>query len=243
MKNKVVFVIVTYRPHPRQLEQLLNVLAEYSIIKIDNTKEKNLGYAGGANAGIKLAMKQRAKWVVILNQDLIVSTAGIKRLIDRLQDLPVSIAGPLAGRLDAKRYTTIITSRKIDYLSGSCLAIHRAVVDKVGNFYEPYFMYYEDADYCLRARRAGFKLHHIDLPQLLHEESSSLGKGSMLHEYYLARNHLLFVERQAPPNVKLHEIIRLPKTVWEHYENRNRGALLGIKNYLLRRFGQYQENL
>ena len=57
------------------------------------------------------------------------------------------------------------------------------------------------------------------------------------HPYYLARNHLLFVSRQAPLRVKLYEAFRFPKTLSEHIMRHESGALRGIKDYVFRRFG------
>lgn len=122
------------------------------------------------------------------------------------------------------------------YISGSFLAIHKDVIAKVGGFYQPYFMYYEDADYCVRAQKAGFSITSVEIPGIFHQDAAP----SLLHEYYLARNHLLFVKRNAPLTVKLHEILRFPKTIYQHLKNKNQGALKGIIDYYLGRLGQYK---
>ena len=95
------------------------------------------------------------------------------------------------------------------------MAIHKRVIEKIGYFYEPYFMYYEDADLCVRAKNAGFPLKKLNGAGIEHSDRPVWGKGSRIHEYYLARNHLWFVWRLAPWNVKLYELIRLPKTLLE----------------------------
>ncbi|MFZ5845239.1 MAG: glycosyltransferase family 2 protein, partial [Patescibacteria group bacterium] len=160
-----------------------------------------------------------------------------------LKDSQPGIVGPFAGSLNPRRWTTIVPSKRADYISGSCIGIHREVIEKVGYFYEPYFLYYEEVDLCLRAKKQGFLLRWLPIKEISHEESVSLGKGSFLHQYYLSRNHLLFVERQAPFRVKLYEFLRLPKTIYEHYVRKEWGALAGIIDYFLRRFGPYRGNL
>ena len=89
----------------------------------------------------------------------------------------------------------------------------------------------------------GFWILQLSLDGVTHVDTASLGKGSYLHQYYLARNHFLFVERLAPFSVKLHELVRLPKTVWEHIVRHEQGALHGVRDYLLRRFGQKRVSL
>ncbi len=238
MKQDIWFVIVTYKPDTAVLGRLGKSLAGTSIITIDNSK-KNLGFGGGANGGIRKALDSGAQWVVILNQDIDLTKKDVEKFYRKLQSLPPCIAGPFVGRLDELRWTTILPSEKVDYISGSCIAIHRQVFETIGFFYEPYFMYYEDVDFCVPVKNAGFPLIHMSIAGISHNETTSLGRGSFLHQYYLARNHLLFMERNAPVSVKMHEIVRLPKTIWEHVKKKEWGALTGIRDYFLRRFGQY----
>ncbi len=236
--STILFVLLTYKPDGKELARLLKSLGNVPTTIIDNTK-KNLGYAGGVTVGIKKALHDGVDWIVVINQDLHVTIEAIGNLVDVLSQNEIGVVGPFAGALDAKRWTTILPSKNVNYISGSCMVIHRAVFEKIGYFYEPYFMYYEDADFCVRAKNAGFPIVHLPLPGISHTDTTSLGRGSFLHQYYLARNHLLFVERNAPPGVKLHELVRLPKTIWEHCIRQEWGALAGIRDYFLRRFGQY----
>lgn len=244
MNNKIWYVIVSYKPQAEMLKSLLDTLPKNSTIVIDNTKN-NLGFGGGANKGIIEALEKGAEWVVILNQDLQFSIKSINDFEKNLLNLKPDIVGPFVGNLDKKRWTTILPAqmKRIDYISGAFIAIHKEVFAKVGFFYEPYFMYYEDVDYCVRAKKLGFSLKKIPIDGIIHNEAYSLKKGSFLHEYYLARNHLLFVQRLATMSIKLHEIFRLPKTIYEKIIRRNQGGLTGIKDYFLRRFGVYRRKL
>ncbi len=236
----VRFVIVTYKPDVAVLTTLRKNLEGKPVIEIDNTQH-NVGYGGGANAGIRRALARGAEWVVILNQDIEISTKALDDLSDTLSHCRPGILGPFAGKLDKKRWTSIL-GKGTDYISGSFMAIHKSVINKIGMFHEPYFMYYEDADYCIRARKAGFTLTHIAV-SLTHSDGTTFGQGSFLHQYYLARNHLLFVKRNAPLKVQLHEMIRMPKTLWEHYQKKEYGALEGIKDFALGKFGKKEGTL
>lgn len=234
----------------------MHALAGQRVIVIDNTK-KNLGYGGAANKGIRKALKEGAEWAVVMNQDLTISRGGIETFVNTLGKSLPGIAGPFAGSVDRRRWTTILNKNVTNffkatpcksqgsglgeryYISGSLMAVHWDVWQRIGGFYEPYFMYYEDVDYCIRAKKAGFPLMHTPIDGIKHNDHPFLGKGSFLHEYYLARNHLLFVERQAPVRVNIYELFRLPKTLYEHIKRRSTGALMGILYYIFRRFGPY----
>lgn len=256
MRKNVTFIIIAYHPNQEALGSLLTHLKDYPAIIIDNggslspemvgkatllTQTKNLGFGAAANIGIHHASAHGTEWFVILNQDVVVSKDSVRYFVRQLTTSLPGIAGPFIGELDPKRWTTKLPAdTNADYVTGSCMAIHVDVVTKVGYFYEPYFLYYEDADYCVRAKLAGFPILKLDIPDMHHEETVSLGKGSVLHQYYLARNHLLFVKRLAPLSVKLYEIVRFAKTVSEHLVRKEWGALQGVHDYVLRRFGAYE---
>ncbi len=248
---EVVFVIIGFHPDQEVLLSLLIAFSSYPIVVVNNGKvgqinmrgvtvvggEKNLGFAGGANLGMKVAFGKGARWVVICNQDLVATKKRIDEFVIKLQSAPIGIAGPFAGGSDSTRMTTIIPSEKADYITGSCIAIHKNVYKKVGNFYEPYFLYYEEMDYCVRAKREGFAITHLPVDGIMHEESKSLGNNTLAHQYYLSRNHLLLVQRLALSRVKCYEFIRMPLTIFEHIVRRQWGALQGIRDFIVCRFG------
>jgi hypothetical protein len=237
MKKKIVFIIVSYKPDNQSLKVLKKSLEGVTLLVVDNTKN-NRGYGGGANVGIRSALKSGADWIVIMNQDLKLTKTAVKQFATKIIKSSPGIVSPFRGSLNIARWTTIMPSKKTDYISGACMAIHKNVITSVGYFYDPFFMYYEDADYSIRAKKLGFPLLYSHTRGIKHDDSPSLGKGSYLHEYYLSRNHLLFLEREAPLSVKVREFVRLPKTLLEYSLAKNYGGLEGIKDYLLRKFDQ-----
>jgi len=248
---KIVFAIIGYHPDKHVLSALLTSIYPYSVIVVNNGKVgqikrqgievvgggKNLGFAGGANLGMKTAFEKGTEWVIVCNQDLAATKAGVEALVTKLKASPAGIAGPFAGELDRNRMTTIIPSGRADYITGSCIAIHKEVYKSIGNFYEPYFLYYEEVDYCVRAKHAGFPITHLPVDGITHEESVTLGNDSLAHQYYLSRNHLLLVERLALRQAQCYEFIRMPLTIFEHISRKQWGALQGIRDYFLHRFG------
>ncbi len=239
MNQNIAFVVITYKPERKALETLVRSFSGWPVIVIDNTKN-NRGYGGGANVGIRQVLKNGAEWVVLMNEDLTFTKEAIREFTDILKKSQPAIVGPFAGSLDPKRWTSILPAKHMDYISGSCIAIHRDVIKQIGTFYEPYFIYYEEVDLCIRTKRGGFPLRWLPIRGIVHEDAKGFGGGSFLHQYYLSRNHLLFVERQAPLRVKLYEYVRLPKTIYEHVARREWGALLGVFHYFIRRFGQFR---
>lgn len=259
MKQNICFVVLTYFPKEQDIAKSIASLSGFHVIISDNTpgspkitkngkvtriqNGKNLGYTGGMNAGMRHALKNGADWIILLNDDTRLGKADVLKLTETLRVAHPGITGPFAGALDPRRYTSIypvFSFETIEYISGSCIAIHRDVFEKIGLFYEPYFIYYEDVEFCIRAKRAGFPVVHLPLPGIGHTDGATFGPGSMKQEYYLSRNHLLFIQRNAPFAVKFYEYLRLPKTIVEYIYKRNIGGILGIRDYFINHFYDYR---
>lgn len=83
--------------------------------------------------------------------------------------------------------------REVDWVSGACLLHRRALLDDVGDLDELFFMYIEDIDFCLRASRAGWKVHYHPGLRVLH--------------------HIAGSSRQVPYSM----IVELHKSIWRYY--------------------------
>jgi GT2 family glycosyltransferase len=185
--------------------------------------EKNLGYAGGNNVGIKYALENGADFILILNPDTTVGKNLLNRLVKTMKShkrigiLQPAIkegkptfygGGPIKWINIRQPQSTIIprsvTMKEGLYVMGSAMFIRKEVVEKVGLFDERYFLYFEDADYSLRARRAGYKLG-IEKGALIDHgasaSASSLGPPLLLRYHY--RNAHLFNWENGPWYVKI----------------------------------------
>lgn len=222
---------------------------------------KNSGYAGGNNIGIEKALAQGADYVLILNPDTVLEKGVIEKLVRAAKErMGKGVFGPqilcedkkhiwsAGGALDTKRYTAQLVDfqkdagskksmQEHDFISGTCMLLPQKLLQTGLRFREQYFLYYEDVEFCLRARMRGFPSIIVPSASIVHSETS---QTFPLKNYYLARNHLLFVERNAPLPVKLREFIRLPKTIFEHTQTGDAHAKEGIRDYFLRRFGRYR---
>lgn len=85
-----------------------------------------------------------------------------------------------------------------DFATGCCMYMSKSIFGKVGFFDEKYFLYYEDVDYSVRCKKAGFKVLYYPDASISHKNASSSGKpGSELHRYYQTRNRLYFAKKFA----------------------------------------------
>ena len=93
--------------------------------------------------------------------------------------------------------------KEINFATGCCLLIKREVLERIGLFDEKLFLYQEDLDFSIRARKAGYRILYFPKAYLWHKNSGSSGSGSALHDYYLTRNRLLIGWRYASLRTKL----------------------------------------
>lgn len=207
--------------------------------KIDLIENKtNLGFAAGNNIGISKALGFGCEYILILNNDTIVTPDLVPKLIlFAQQDSLIGLISPkiyFAPRFEyhKNRYTEIEKGRVIwyaggkfdwsniiashrgvdevdreqfnkssdtDFATGCCMLIKRSVIEKIGFFDKNYFLYFEDVDYSVRAKKAGFKIKYYPNTYLWHKNAASSGKpGSRLHIYYQTRNRLYFGYKYAP---------------------------------------------
>jgi GT2 family glycosyltransferase len=82
---------------------------------------------------------------------------------------------------------------RVDAVSGCVMLIRRRVFEEAGLLDEAFFFSFEDIEFCLRARRAGFDVLSVSEAIAYHEGGRSIGRLSPDRVYYAARNHLRLV--------------------------------------------------
>ena len=123
----------------------------------------------------------------------------------------------------------------VEFVSGCCMLVKRAVFERIGFLDERYFMYLEDMDLCHRARRAGFQLFYDPQAVVWHKNAlSSGGSGSHLQTYFFTRNRLLFGFRYAPWRTRF----ALFRQSLRYLFTGNRWHRRGAIDFFLRRFYQ-----
>ncbi|HLL61022.1 MAG TPA: glycosyltransferase family 2 protein [Candidatus Nitrosocosmicus sp.] len=96
-------------------------------------------------------------------------------------------------------------AKETDFITGCLMLFDKDVIDKIGMWDEHYFLYYEDADFCERAKRNGIKLYYDPTIVIWHLNSQSTGgSGSKLHQKYQKTNQIRYGLKYAPLRTKLH---------------------------------------
>lgn len=99
------------------------------------------------------------------------------------------------------------TGGETEFITGCLFCFDKEVVDAIGFWDEEYFLYYEDADYCERAKKAEIPLIYNPNLVIWHKNAQSTdGSGSKLHQELQKKAHLRFARKYAPMRTKLHVI-------------------------------------
>ncbi len=186
----------------------------------------NGGYAYGNNIGIRYAVERaNAEFVWILNNDTVVECDALAPMLEVADGHPdVGIVGAQLLRHDepdrvqamgggyiipvlchdtqlgggAKATREKRDPIPLDHLVGASLLVRAEAVRDVGYIDETYFLYREETDWCIRMRRAGWKLYCCPNAIVWHKQSHSIGFKSPLHDYYAVRNMLRLVWKFYP---------------------------------------------
>jgi GT2 family glycosyltransferase len=195
--------------------------------------DKNYGYTGGNNIAIRYAVDNSAPdYFLILNNDTIVAPDFLDQMVKVAEnDVSIGIVGPkvyyydfpdriesAGARINMRtgRASSIGTKQidtgqydreqEVDYVEGCCLLIKKEVIQELGLFDETYFCYWDEVDYCVRVKKAGFKIvytpeariwHRKTLKEKLWQKVPKEGKASALSYYYWARNNFRFMGKHA----------------------------------------------
>lgn len=182
----------------------------------------NLGFAGGNNMALR-KIASRAGAVLLLNNDAAIDEDQALRLLAVLGNNPrIGVIGPLleegqgkrqvimAGGRDISRhlYTRRIYSVaandghpdsfcSVDYVPGTVAMVRTDLLQTIGLLDEDYFFSGEMADFCRRARSAGWTCAVCPQSVAAHEPEDGAVRAT-LYRYYTLRNRFLFVRKHEP---------------------------------------------
>jgi GT2 family glycosyltransferase len=184
---------------------------------------RNLGYAGGNNAGATLAFDRDAQFVLILTQDARLEPGALFTLVETASRYDAGLVGPrildwrnqsvelscgerlsvpllcAPRRLMRYRYTNA-EPHHVSGLMGCVLLISRGCWEQLAGFDERYFAYYEEVDFCLRAARYGWGIWCAPSAVALHDGMRGFAAGfTPLSAELKARNLLWTMRRHARP--------------------------------------------
>jgi GT2 family glycosyltransferase len=183
--------------------------------------EENLGFAAGNNRAMELA---QGEFIFIVNNDTEVTPTLLDHLLEpmlanpaigavspkiRYYDAPDTIQyagyGPMnlytgrafavgtferdQGQYDIPGYT--------HFAHGAAMLVRRDVLEKVGGFPEQFVFYYEELDLSARIMKAGFQIYYAPEALIFHKESVTMGRESTMKAYYMTRNRVMYIRRNA----------------------------------------------
>lgn len=221
--NKVILINNT----AQDISSLAKIIPGTQII--DNGK--NLGFSAGVNQGIKEASGDSSiTHFFLMNNDLSFTSGSFNQLLLTFNKFPrCGIVSPIlhhslgydwGGKYN--KWTGMVkhknwinkpkTTQTVEHVAGAAMLISKEVIDKVGYFDERFFLYFEDLDFCLRTKSAGFTIH-IN-PEVVAEHAVSSGSSALGRTRFQWRSHLQFVTKHlfklTYPTAYLYDLLFYP---------------------------------
>lgn len=216
------------------VERLRAALPDVTILE----SPSNLGFSGGCNLGIAEAIRRGAELLLLVNSDAEVAPETVQRMEDAIladdghgiavpvllswTDPPWVLSAGIAfstatgrmrhhgfGRTHAPSAASPAGGREVvDAASGCVMLIRREVFERIGYLDESFFYSFEDIDFCLRARRAGFRTVVAADAHARHDGSRTIGARSPRKLYFATRNHLRAAARTGDTRFPFHHTLR-----------------------------------
>lgn len=186
--------------------------------------QENKGYAGNNDVGIHAALEQGADWVFVLNEDTILDKDCIENLVKVGESDPkIGIVGPMVYHFDEPniiqsaggvfdKYLRVshlsqnqadtgqyAGPHSVDWISGCAIMVRRAAIEEVGVIDERFFYYVEETEWCLRIKKAGWKVIHVPSAKIWHKGVQLDYKPQPSVTYYATRNRLLMLSKHHAP--------------------------------------------
>jgi len=261
------------------LSPIASGFPDVEVIRLD----RNLGWAGGNNVGLRLGLERGFQNICLLNNDTVLAPDAMAELLAAAEAVRSTMGAPgllhpmihdfdnasraqldpgpepatpePAARVLAARHDVV----EFDWAYGACLLIPAALARRIGLLDERFFLQLEEQDYFHRAAAAGMRSYCARRSRVLHKESISFGgRVTPAKTYYQVRNTLLLSEKHHSMTAAWAALRRL---VWALRHQASaarpraasgfgfarwmlsadplaRAARHGVRDYLLRRFGQ-----
>ena len=192
-------------------EELAAAIPKATVIRLD----ENRGFAGGVNAGLRAALGAGGfDYAWLVNNDAECEPEALQRMLEIAEsdgrigavgcEMRAGVAGagrrvaagkilrpPLYVPAEAK------TSAEVDYLCGASLLARREALEDVGFLDEGFFFFFEDADWCFRAKAKGWRLGVLEGEWVKHAGSGTIGALSRLKAAHYRAGHVRFLRKHA----------------------------------------------
>lgn len=237
---------------------------------------ENLGFVGGNNRGIDAALAGGAEFIMLLNNDTVVAPDMLLRLLEVMRaDPTIGISGPkmlyfdqpdviwCAGnhinrrtgdsvrlRAEERDVARAEPPQEVDFITGCAICLRREVIESIGLLDARFFIYYEETDWCTRARAIGWETVYVPDARLWHKVSATMGATSPATDYYMTRNALLYLAKNNRGLLRWYSVARAAgralrvstaytvKSRSPHRLRSRNARLLGLRDALLGRWGK-----
>lgn len=184
--------------------------------------DRNYGFAEGNNIGMRYALADlNPDYILLLNNDTVVDPDFLTELVKAAEgDATIGILGPkiysynepskisfVGTKIDWWNVGTWPTNeidvgqfdelREVDAVIGSALLIKRATLEEIGLLYAGYFAYFEETEWCVKCKKAGYKIVYVPRAILWHKLQSTAAKIEGFYLYYMTRNRFVFMKRNS----------------------------------------------
>jgi GT2 family glycosyltransferase len=181
---------------------------------------KNLGYAGGNNAGIHWMLERGVDWILLLNNDAILESNALKEMVEIGEREPgIGILGPKVYHAfpshiiqsaggsfdkywrsyhrgqDQEDHGQFDACEEVDWITGCAMLARSEMIRQIGAFDERFFLYEEELEWCVRAKKAGWKIMYTPKAQVWHSGVSPEYQPKPYITYYMTRNHFLLLSK------------------------------------------------
>lgn len=294
-KEPLIYIIsVNFNSSEHTIEMvnsLLNInYKNYKIIIVDNCSDfldykklekikdkctlirsdSNLGFAGGNNIGINIAIKNKADYVLLLNNDTTVKENFLLELIKSMKKNNAQVVCPKIlnyynkniinyaggdivkykgavniygiGKKDSKKYDLC---KQVTFAHGCCLLISADTLISCGGLEDSYFLYFEDTDLSAKLNSLDKKIIYEPSAIVYHKESVSTKKFSDNYQYYFCRNRLKFIKNNIKYPIKIIAITYTSLYIVKHLlrgDFKINNCVSAIKDFSNGTFGKRIEN-
>ena len=292
-KGKVAIILLNYNGAGDTIECIesikQSVYKNYEIIVVDNCSTDdsvsvledyskktpliflrskwNNGFSAGNNIGIREAQKRNFDYVLLLNNDTLVTIDFLQELLNAYErvDKGSVLSGTImyayerekiwyAGgsysewtakakhlRMNETADATPTEIEEVNFISGCEVLIPIGDIKKIGLMDEDYFLYTEDLDYSIKIKKARIKMYYVPKSVIYHKVSSSTQKISKMVSYYSVRNRRILIHKHFPFPKRIIAILYTDMQSVHRIVRKRlyfKPAFLGVVDYYKHRFGK-----
>jgi GT2 family glycosyltransferase len=210
--------------------------------------EDNFGFAKGVNIGIMNYLNKTGfSYLILLNQDTVVDEHFIEECFKTMKKDPeIGIVGPriyyynnphkiwhgwiffnrikcgmIIPEKNKNDEQVGVQDRETEFLTGCAMMINKHIFKRTGLFNENFFFYFEDSDFCLKVRKAGYRLWYNSKAKVWHKITDIARDRTSPHVLYnIAKGYLIFLRSNFSFSymlygIFLHFVLYTPFRLWQ----------------------------